>query len=140
VATKRQRRKRDKERRHEYEYVYLDADGVEVEVEEDSAPTSSSKNGKARSTQPAKTGGGRTVDPPSWRRTFRRAAIFAPLIFVILYLLKPSGSSIRQVVVNVAVLMVFFVPFSYFMDGLMYRLAVKRGAKPRAPAKGTPRK
>jgi hypothetical protein len=128
MATKKQRRRRQKERRHEYEYVYVDDDGREVEVEE---PEAERKNGKSPAQRAVKTGGGRTVDPPSWRRTLRRTAIFSPLIFVILYLLKPKGSTPGSVVLSVALLMVFFIPFSYFMDSLMFRLAQKRAAKAR---------
>ena len=127
MATKKQRRRRQKERRHEYEYVYVDDDGREVEVEE---PEAERKNGKAPAQRAVKTGG-RTVDPPSWRKTLRRAAIFSPLMFVILYLLKPKGGTPGSVVLSVALLMVFFIPFSYFMDSLMFRLAQKRAAKAR---------
>ena len=128
MATKKQKRRRDKERRHEYEYVYVDDEGQEVEVEE---PESERKNGKAPAQKAVKTDRGRTVDPPSWRRTLRRAAIFSPLMFVILYLLKPKGSTPASVLFSVALLMVFFIPFSYFMDTLMFRLAQKRAEKAR---------
>ena|SRR5688572_3980241 len=127
MATKKQRRRRQKDRRHEYEYVYVDDEGREVEVDE---PEPDRKNGKSpakRSVQAR----GRTVDPPSWRKTLRRAAIFSPLMFVILYLLKPEGSTPGSVVLSVALLMVFFIPFSYFMDSLMFRMAQKRAAKAR---------
>jgi hypothetical protein len=127
MATKRQRRRREKERRHEYEYVYVDDEGHEVEVDE---PEPDRKNGKAPAQRAVRTGG-RTVDPPSWRRTLRRAAMFTPVMFVILYLLKPKGSTPWSVVLSVALLMVFFIPFSYFMDSLMFRLAQKRAAKAR---------
>ena len=128
MATKKQKRRREKERRHEYEYVYVDDDGREVEVDE---PESDARNGKSPATRTV-TRGGRTVDPPSWRKTLRRAAIFSPLMFVILYLLRPEGSTPGSVVVSVALLMVFFIPFSYFMDSLMFRMAQKRAAKARA--------
>jgi hypothetical protein len=127
VATKKQKRRREKERRHEYEYVYIDDEGQEVEVDE---PEADSRNGKSPAKR-AVQAGGRTVDPPSWRRTLRRAAIFSPLMFVILYLLKPEGSTPGSVILSVALLMVFFIPFSYFMDSLMFRLAQKRAAKAR---------
>jgi hypothetical protein len=125
MATKKQRRRREKERRHEYEYVYVDDEGREVEVDEPER-----KNGKSPAQRAVKTGG-RTVEPPSWRRTLRRAAIFSPLMFVILYLLRPKDSTVASVVFSVALLMVFFIPFSYFMDSLMFRLAQKRAAKAR---------
>ena len=128
MATKKQKRRREKERRHEYEYVYVDDEGQEVEVDE---PEEERKNGKSPAQRAVKTDRGRTVDPPSWRRTLRRAAIFSPLMFVILYLLKPKGSTPASVLFSVALLMVFFIPFSYFMDSLMFRLAQKRAEKAR---------
>ena len=125
MATKKQKRRREKERRHEYEYVYVDDEGQEVEVEE---PEPERKNGKATAQKAVKTDRGRTVDPPSWRRTLRRAAIFAPLMFVIVYFLsKNPAVAVSQTVV----LMLFFVPFSYFMDSLMFRLAQRRAEKAR---------
>jgi hypothetical protein len=135
VATKKQKRRREKERRHEYEYVYVDDEGREIEVDEPEAERKQAKSGAQRS---VRTERGRTVDPPSWRRTLRRAAIFSPLIFVVLYLLRPKDSAAGSVVLSVALLMVFFIPFSYFMDSLMFRMAQKRAAKASAgSAKGT---
>ena len=52
-------------------------------------------------------------------------------MFVILYLLRPKDSTVGSIVFSVALLMVFFIPFSYFMDSLMFRLAQKRAAKAR---------
>ena len=128
MATKKQKRRREKERRHEYEYVYVDEEGQEVEVE-------GSEQGRQNGKRPAKSAvrnqRGRNVDPPSWRRTLRRAAIFSPLMFVILYLLQPKDSTIGSVIFSVALLMVFFIPFSYFMDSLMYRYAQRRADKAR---------
>jgi hypothetical protein len=128
MATKKQKRRRDKERRHEYEYVYVDEEGKEVEVDE---PEPTGKNGKPNAKKAVQNQRGRTVDPPSWRRTLRRAAIFSPLMFVILYLLRPKDSTVSSVLFSVALLMVFFIPFSYFMDSLMYRVAQRRADKTR---------
>jgi hypothetical protein len=125
MATKKHKRRREKERRHEYEYVYVDEEGNEVEVEE-SEPTR--KNGKPTAQKAVRNQRGRTVDPPSWRRTLRRAAIFSPLMFVIVYVMSKSpGVAVFQT----ALLMVFFVPFSYFMDSMMYRVAQRRADKAR---------
>ena len=128
MATKKQKRRREKERRHEYEYVYIDEEGKEVEGEE---PGPSRKNGKPTAQKAVRNQRGKTVDPPSWRRTLRRAAIFSPLMFVILYLLRPNDSTVTSVLFSVALLMVFFIPFSYFMDSLMYRVAQRRADKAR---------
>lgn len=127
MATKKQKRRRKKERRHEYEYVYVDDEGREVEVDE---PEPAKKNGKPTSPRAVQVGA-RTVDPPSWRKTLRRALIFTPLMFIILWLLRPEDSTAGSVALSVALLMVFFIPFSYFMDSLMFRMAQKRAAKAR---------
>jgi TRAP-type uncharacterized transport system fused permease subunit len=130
MATRKQRRRRKKERRHEYEYVYVDEEGREIPVEE---AESEPKNGKAQA--PAQRGtssrrGARTVEPPSWRRTLRRAAIFAPLMLIVVYLLQGNDKDVRAAFVQTMFLLVLFVPFSYFMDSLMYRSFRKRsGAK-----------
>jgi hypothetical protein len=126
MASKKQRRRREKERRHDYEYVYVDADGQEVAVEDAESPATNGKEGSAKA---VRTSGGRTIEPPSWRKTLRRGALFAPLMFLALYLLRPEGGSINSVVVSTAMLLVFFIPFSYFMDSFMYRLAQKRAAR-----------
>jgi hypothetical protein len=128
MASRKQRRRREKERRHEYEYVYVDDEGREVAVEE-AEPAKS--NGKARTAQSVRTGRGRKVDPPSWRRTLRRAAIFAPLMFVIVYFLRAKDATTVSVLLQVIMLLAFFIPFSYFMDSFMFRLAQKRAAQDR---------
>ena len=52
-------------------------------------------------------------------------------MFVILYLLRPRARRLRRSLFSVALLMVFFIPFSYFMDTLMFRLAQRRAEKAR---------
>ena len=135
MASKKQRRRREKERRHEYEYVYVDDEGREVAVEE-AEPAKS--NGKPRTAQSVRTGRGRKIDPPSWRRTLRRAAIFAPLMFVIVYFLRAKDATTMSVLLQVVMLLAFFIPFSYFMDSFMFRLAQKRAAQAQgSSAKGS---
>ena len=129
MASKKQRRRREKERRHEYEYVYVDDEGREVAVEE--AEPAKSNGGKARTAQSVRTGRGRKIDPPSWRRTLHRAAIFAPLMFVIVYFLRAKDATTVSVLLQVIMLLAFFIPFSYFMDSLMFRLAQRRVAQER---------
>jgi len=133
MASKKQRRRREKERRHEYEYVYVDSDGREIpvdEVEPEQKPEQ--KNGKAapQAQRAIKTERGRNIEPPSWRRVFRRGMIFAPLMAIIVYLLQGKDKSVAGALVQTLVLMTLFLPFSYLMDSLMYRSARKRlGAK-----------
>jgi hypothetical protein len=143
MPTRKQRRRRQKERRHEWEYVYVDDEGREVAAEEeereDARPAKSAKT-------PARTGGkassgarqpagraGRKVDPPSWRRVYRRAAIFAPIMLIVVYLLRPKSATAASVALQVIVLLLFFLPFSYLMDSLMYRSYRKRIGDPLPP-------
>jgi hypothetical protein len=143
MPTRKQRRRRQKERRHEWEYVYVDDEGHEVEVAEAEAgaaplakqaakPAKASGKPGARARQPA-TRAGRKIEPPSWRRVGRRAAIFAPVMLVIVYLLRPKDASAASVIVQVAVLLAFFLPFSYLMDSMMYRSYRKRIGNPLPP-------
>lgn len=126
MPSRKQRRRREKERRHEWEEVWVDEEGNEVEP-----PTEAeqSRNGKrtaaaATASTPARAGG-RTVQPPSWQRVAKRGLIFAPLMFLTVTFL--SGSlTIAQRLVNTAFLLAFFLPFSYAMDALMYRMARRR--------------
>ena len=140
MATKKQRKRRDKERRHEWEYVYVDDEGREVPVDE--AESGAAKPKKAEQTAKRSTssrGGraGRKVEPPSWRRVLRRAAIFAPLMLIVVYLLQSKGNkSIPTAVVQTVFLIVVFIPFSYFMDSILYRSYRRRtgedgGTKPK---------
>jgi ABC-type Na+ efflux pump permease subunit len=140
MPTRKQRRRRQKDRRHEWEYVYVDDEGREVEVEEDEAPTKVAKPAKQpakASARPAAKGAarapGRKIDPPSWQKVFRRAAIFTPIMLIVVYLLKPKDATALSIVVQVVVLLLFFIPFSYFMDVMMYRNYRKRIGDPIPP-------
>jgi hypothetical protein len=131
VPTRKQRRRRQKERRHEYEYVYVDEQGEEVdvdpeEIEEAPAPAPRSKTKTApKQERPASFRGGREVQPPSWRRVGKRGLIFAPFMFLTLLLLD-QDRSYDLLAINTVVLLAFFLPFSYVLDTLMYRVYVKR--------------
>jgi hypothetical protein len=129
MPTRKQRRRSQKARRHEYEYVYVDDDGNEVEV--DPTELRAEKNG-GREAKPQKGGRGsgratarRTVEPPSWRRATRRAAIFGPLLVVALMLFN-RNLPLSQQIAPAVFLLAFFVPFSYFTDSVAYRMYRKR--------------
>jgi hypothetical protein len=125
VATKKQRRRRDKGRRHEYEYVYVDDDGREVEVDEGDAAQPAKAEKKPAGKAPGR--GGRQVQPPSWQRVFKRAGLFAPLMLVVIYLLQSKGhKSIPAALIQTLILLAIFLPFSYFMDSLLWRSYQKR--------------
>jgi hypothetical protein len=124
MPTKKQRRRREKSHRHEYEYVYVDETGEEVGVDErpDSAPR------RRERTPSATTRGGRTIEPPSWQRTLKRAPLFVLLMFGMVFLL-PGNQTTAQKVAQGMFLVLIFLPFSYVMDALVYRVYRKRLAK-----------
>jgi hypothetical protein len=129
MPTRKQRRREAKLRRHEWEEVYVDAEGREVAVEETEETARPVRNGnrpeKKRTAAPASARG---VQPPSWNRVLRRAAIFAPLMFVTVHFLSPADVSTAQKVAQTAFLLLVFVPFSYVMDTVTYRLSQRRRA------------
>lgn len=137
MATQKQRRRRAKEHRHEYDLVYLDDEGNEVEVDEpgpgktaktSKPPAKASGRGSARKAQP--TGrGGRPVNPPSWPKVLKRGAIFAPIFLATVMLLGGGKMSFAAALVQTALLIGVFIPFSYFMDKLVWRQYQKRLAK-----------
>ena len=67
----------------------------------------------------------REVQPPSLKRVAKRGLIFAPLMFLTVTFLS-GDLTLTQQVINTVFLLAFFLPFSYAMDALMYRLYKKR--------------
>jgi hypothetical protein len=130
VATKKQRRRREKEQRHEYEVVYVDEEGHEVEVETERSTRSSAR---AKPPKRGSSGRQRKLDPPSWRRSVRRGLLFAPLFLGMILLLNGSRQGLAFSVLNTIVLLVVFVPFSYFLDRVFYRTYQKRLARADGP-------
>ncbi len=134
MPSKKQRRRRQKERRHEYEYVYVDEEGQEVEVDEaDSATDAKAPRNGARNAKATAKGGqargaraGRKVGPPSWRRVGRRALILAPVLLLLMYLIKPKDTAPASVVIQAVFFLLIFLPFSYAMDTMLYRSYLKR--------------
>ncbi|TML57925.1 MAG: hypothetical protein E6G09_06240 [Actinobacteria bacterium] len=137
MPTRKQRRRHQKARRHEYEYVYLDEEGNEVPVEQselraerngqrDSKPGKSGAGGRGAAGRGG--GSGRKVEPPSWRRSARRALLFGPILVVAMMLLN-RGQPLAQQIFPAVFLIAFFIPFSYFTDSLAYRMLQKRLAR-----------
>jgi hypothetical protein len=122
MATKKQRRRRAKGHRHEWETVYVDAEGNEIEALDAKA---ASANGRAATKKPAPGRAGRTIQPPSWRRVLKRGLIFGPAMFVLLTVLEPDTTYLERALFT-AELLVIFLPFSYVMDRMTYRLSQKR--------------
>jgi hypothetical protein len=120
MATKKQRRRRAKGQRHEYEYVWVDDEGNEVEPDDAEKP-----DRKA-----ARSGSRLERDPqaPSWRRTFRRGAIFAPIMLATVFLLSPELPLVTKIT-QTLLLVAIFVPFSYFIDRFFYRSFQRKRAR-----------
>jgi hypothetical protein len=122
VATKKQRRRRAKEQRHEY--VWVDDEGNEVEP--DGTPVEGEKGDKK--SRAGSSGPAREPQAPSWRRTFRRGAIFAPIMFGTVFLLSPDLPTTTKVTQTLLIVAIF-IPFSYFIDRLFYRSFLRRQAR-----------
>jgi hypothetical protein len=127
VPTRKQRRRRAKEQRHEYEVVYVDDEGNEVEVDRDEVPPRERPQ-KHKADQAEQRARGRGIDPPSWRKTFRRGLIFAPIFFATVLLIMPDRE-MAAAVFQTLLLLVIFIPFSYFMDRVFWRSYQKRLAR-----------
>jgi hypothetical protein len=130
MPSRKQRRRRQKERRHEYEYVYVDEEGQEVEVPAEDAERPSpraAKNGRDAKPGRAKSRGGavREYQPPSWKRSARRALLFFPLFFLVFSVANKSSSVEWRVVTSFAY-SALFVPLTYLMDRTAYRMYLKR--------------
>jgi hypothetical protein len=119
MPTRKQRRRRAKELRHEY--VWEDAEGNELPPEE--APTT-----RRSASSPRAVRRGREPQPPSWRRTLRRALIFLPVMFVVISFLS-RGQGVAFWIEQTLFIAVVFVPFSYFLDGLLWRSYQRRLAR-----------
>src|SRR3954447_10842759 len=136
MPTRKQKRRELKAKRHDYEIVYLDANGNEL----DDVPEDAERPKKERaSSSPAKKQqqrGGRAArepQPPSWRRSFRRAALLGIVVFLFFSLSGPKGNSRYVNALAFSVLYTgLFVPFTYAIDRFAYRRwqARQSGAAP----------
>lgn len=135
MASRKQRRRRQKLQRHEYEYVLETEEGEEIPLEKP-REVETARNGKAEK-EPAgpMDRRGRPVPKPSLQRVLRRTAIFAPLIAVFI-LVTADGITVAGLLFNVALLLAFFMPFSYMVDLFVYRMLMRRHEKERAARRG----
>ena len=139
MPSRKQRRRRSKERRHEYEYVYVDEEGREVEAPEEEQPQTRARSGKATASgrrAGVTTRSGRRIEPPSWNRVGKRALFIAPVMFLLISL-TGKNLSVAQRIYETVVLLAIFLPFSYFMDSLMYRSYLKRTGAAPPPRRGS---
>ena len=139
MPTKKQRRRRAKELRHEWEEVFVDETGREIapdEVDEIDEPQAGNGKNTARGRgtgREPRTRGGRRIEPPSWRRVAKRAALFAPVMLIFITLIDPGGTLVLHVAQTLQ-LMLLFIPFSYAVDALAYRASRRRLSQAEAAA------
>ncbi len=137
MPTRKQRRRREKSFRHDYEYVLVDDEGNEVVVPDDERrdeqtgrqcatarrrPPRREKPQKAR--QPARAGPTSAARVVATRRTPRahlRAADVRRRLDP-----RQRRSRRRSTRFRRSFLLAFFLPFSYVMDTIAYRMFLKR--------------
>ncbi len=118
MATRKQRRRRAKEQRHDY--IWVDDEGNEVDPDDAGAIQGARRESAARPQ--------REPQAPSWRRTFKRGAIFAPIMLGTVFLLSPDlplETKLTQTLLIVAI----FIPFSFVIDRFFYRSYLRRQAR-----------
>jgi hypothetical protein len=132
MPSRKQRRRREKLQRHEYEYVLETDEGEEVIENPREAEAASAKNGKpAKEPVGPLDRHGQPIPKPSLQRVLRRTAIFAPLIAVFI-VFTANDLTIAGLVLNIVLLLAFFMPFSYVVDVFVYRMMWRRFEKDRA--------
>lgn len=130
MPTRKQRRRRQKLQRHEYEYVIETEEGDEIAVDKLSEHERKEKESKGSPDRRR-----RQVQKPSMQRVLRRTAIFGPLIFVLVFVTSP-GLSNAQKITNALILIAFFIPFSYMVDVIVYRIFQRRQARRSGSGRG----
>ena len=141
MPSRKQKRREAKSKRHEYEFVYVDGEGNELdEVPEELVAPKQRRNGSkadpakktAQRPQGRGSSSGRTPQPPSWRRSLKRAAILGAVVLVFMSLTTKSYSAAIPFALLYTLL---FVPFTYAIDRFAYRRwQVRQGGAP-APKK-----
>jgi hypothetical protein len=128
MPTRKQRRREQKLRRHDWEEVYVDAEGREISPDEAGMPTRNGRRSEQRKTKQtgARQPRARGVQPPSWRRVLKRGLIFAPLMFITVHLIAGDELTVAGKLTQTAFLLIVFLPFSYLMDTVTYRMWQRR--------------
>jgi hypothetical protein len=134
VPSRKQRRRRQKLNRHEYEYV-VETDEGEVPFERLRDVEKPRENGAKAPAGPVDRRG-RPIQKPTLGRVLRRAAIFAPVLLLFVYLTSGDELTPPAVVLNAVILIAFFIPFSYLVDAMVYRMMMRRYERERAARRG----
>jgi hypothetical protein len=86
-----------------------------------------SKSSASTSKQPSRRSrGAKTAQPPSWSKVLKRGAIFAPIFLATVMLLGGNKMTFMAAVLQTVLLVAVFIPFSYFMDRVVWRQQQKR--------------
>ena len=130
MPTRKQRRRQQKLRRHEWEEVWVDEEGNEIPVDDPDARAAAvaKSNGRSREerAKPAPSRrGARDVPPPSWRRVLKRAAIFLPLMYLVISFTGPEQNAGINFLIA-AWWTMLLIPFMYLMDRVKYRAYLRR--------------
>jgi hypothetical protein len=129
MPSRKVRRRRAKLQRHEYEYVMETDEGEEVVVENPRLDAAEDGKTAKDSKSAVRDRRGREVPKPSMSRVLKRTAIFAPLILVVVFLTSGDDASTGAKIYTTVMLLLFFIPFSYVVDVLMYRMLSRRQAR-----------
>ena len=129
MPTRKQRRRREKQKRHEWEEVYVDEAGNELDPDEAEEIAGPAARTKAAKGQPKQTAGRRAIEPPSLRRTLRRGLLFFPLMVLTVFLLTGDDLTTVEKIAQAFFLLLIFLPFTHFMDVLLWRSYQRRQEK-----------
>ena len=127
MPSRKQRRRREKLKRHEYEYVVETEEG-EVPLDSPRAEREMDRRRDPHDRQPLDRRG-RPIQKPSLQRVLKRAAIFTPILAIFVYLSGREELSTPAIAINVALLLAFFIPFSYMVDVFVYRMMMRRAQR-----------
>jgi hypothetical protein len=130
MPSRKVRRRRQKLKRHEYEYVVETDEGEEIPLERPAEREREADGRGARDAGPIDRRG-RPLPKPTFQRSLRRTAMFAPFIALFLYITGGDELTVFGVIVNTLVILAFFLPFSYFVDRLIYNALVRRQQRAR---------
>ena len=136
MPSRKQRRRRQKLQRHEYEYVVETEEGeIPVERLADVERGPKPKDGRRGSHPGLVDRRGRPIQKPSLARVLKRTAIFVPILIVFVVVTRRDLSDPEKVVYFLLLLGVF-IPFSYFVDAMVYRLIMRRYERDQAEGRG----
>jgi hypothetical protein len=113
--------------------VYVDDEGQEVEVDpsELKAERDAKPARKAATRRQPAARSRRTVQPPSFQRVLKRGLLFAPVMYLTLSLIGGGpNQTLQGRILQTAMLLAFFLPFSYVMDKLAWRTYQRRLGNP----------